>query len=80
LWYHHSHVISPLAERTSEKAKWAWGTKHKEAFQWISNTIARQLLLKYPDFQNLSISILAMNALLQTLIYNLKRLFSLEIT
>jgi RNase H-like domain found in reverse transcriptase len=50
LWYHCSHVISPLAQLTSEKAKWAWGPKHKEAFQWIRNTIACQVLLKYPDF------------------------------
>jgi RNase H-like domain found in reverse transcriptase len=50
LWYHCSHVISPLAELTSKNAKWAWRPKHKEAFQWIKNTIACQVLLKYPDF------------------------------
>jgi hypothetical protein len=58
LWYHCSHVISPLVELTSKKAKWAWGPKHKEAFQWIRNTIARQVLLKYPDFSKPLISIL----------------------
>jgi RNase H-like domain found in reverse transcriptase len=50
LWYHRSYVILPLAELTSEKAKLNWGPTQKEAFQWIRNTIARQVQLKYPNF------------------------------
>jgi hypothetical protein len=50
LWYHQSHIISPLTAITSEKAKWTWGPNQQEAFKEIRNTIARQVLRKYPDF------------------------------
>jgi hypothetical protein len=50
LWYHRSHIISPLTAITSDKAKWQWGPMQQQAFQCIRNTIARQVLLKYPDF------------------------------
>jgi hypothetical protein len=43
LWYHHSHIISPLAVITSEKAKLVWGPAQTNAFQAICNTIARQV-------------------------------------
>jgi RNase H-like domain found in reverse transcriptase len=49
-WYHCSHIIAPLAALTSNKAKWKWGPEKQQAFQYIRNTIARQVLLKYPDF------------------------------
>jgi hypothetical protein len=50
LWYHRSHIISPLTAIASKKSKWIWGDEKQQAFQWIRNTIARQVLLKYPDF------------------------------
>jgi hypothetical protein len=50
LWYHRSHIITPLAAITSNKSKWIWGHDQQKAFEWIRNTIARQVLLKYPDF------------------------------
>jgi RNase H-like domain found in reverse transcriptase len=50
LWYHRSHIITPLTEITSDKAKWKWGPSQQQAFLEICNTIARQVLLKYPDF------------------------------
>jgi RNase H-like domain found in reverse transcriptase len=50
LWYHRSHIITPLTAITSDEAKWVWGTVQKEAFLEILNTIAFQVLLKYPDF------------------------------
>ena len=46
LWYHRSHIISPLTAITSEKAKWTWGPDQKQAFKDIRNTIARQFLLR----------------------------------
>jgi hypothetical protein len=49
LWYYCSHIIAPLASTTSEKTKWIWGDEQKQAFQWIKNAIAKQVLLKYPD-------------------------------
>jgi hypothetical protein len=50
LWYHRSHIIMPLATITSNKAKWDWGHEQKKAFKEIRNTIAHQVLLRYPDF------------------------------
>jgi hypothetical protein len=50
LWYHHSHIISPLSAITSEKSKWIWGPEQQRAFLDVRNTIERQVLLKYPDF------------------------------
>jgi RNase H-like domain found in reverse transcriptase len=44
------HIFSPLTAITSEKAKWIWGPDQKRAFKEIRNTIARQVLLKHPDF------------------------------
>jgi RNase H-like domain found in reverse transcriptase len=35
---------------TSDKSKWVWGPTQQQAFLDIRNTIARQVLLKYPDF------------------------------
>jgi Reverse transcriptase (RNA-dependent DNA polymerase) len=35
LWYHRSHIISPLTAITSEKAKWIWGPDQKRAFKEI---------------------------------------------
>jgi RNase H-like domain found in reverse transcriptase len=31
-------------------SKWTWGPEQKQAFKDIQNTIACQVLLKYPDF------------------------------
>jgi hypothetical protein len=50
LWYHQSHIITPLAAITSDKAKWVWGPEQKKAFKEIRNTISHQVLLRYPDF------------------------------
>ena len=35
---------------TSEKAKWKWGPDQTKSFTAVRNTIAHQVLLKYPDF------------------------------
>jgi hypothetical protein len=50
LCYHRSHIITPLAAITSNKAKWVWGPEQKKAFKEIRNKIAHQVLLRYPDF------------------------------
>jgi hypothetical protein len=50
LWYHRSHIITLLVAITSDKAKCVWGPEQKKAFKEIRNTVAHQVLLKYPDF------------------------------
>jgi RNase H-like domain found in reverse transcriptase/Reverse transcriptase (RNA-dependent DNA polymerase) len=50
LWYHCSHIITPLTSITSDKSKWVWGPTQQQAFLDNCNTIAWQVLLKYPDF------------------------------
>jgi hypothetical protein len=50
LWHHQLHIIAPLAAVTGEKTKWYWGPEQKNAFCHIRNVIAKQVVLKYPDF------------------------------
>jgi hypothetical protein len=43
LWYHCSHIISPLTVITSEKAKWSWGLDQNKAFKDFRITIASKI-------------------------------------
>ena len=50
LWYHRSSILAPLTSISSSKTKFVWGPEQQKAFIQIRNTIARQVLLRYPDF------------------------------
>ncbi len=50
LWYHRSSILAPLTAISSSKVKFVWGPEQQKAFIQIRNTIARQVLLRYPDF------------------------------
>jgi hypothetical protein len=43
-------MITPLGVITNDKDKWVWVPEHKKAFKETRNTIAYQVLLRYPDF------------------------------
>jgi transposase InsO family protein len=51
LWYHRSATLAPLTAISSPKTKFTWGPQQQTAFETIRNTIARQVLLYYPNFQ-----------------------------
>ena len=50
LWYQRSLIFHPLTQLTSTKATFLWTPVHQKAFDLIKNVMARQILLKYPDF------------------------------
>ena len=45
-----SHLLAPLTELTSKKAKWRWTDVHQAAFTEVKRVIARETILAYPDF------------------------------
>ena len=50
MWIHRSHVMAPLTQLTSTKAKWKWEQKHQDAFNMTKKIIARETKLAFPDF------------------------------
>ena len=65
LWEKRSHLIAPLTDLIGEcgqtkvtrkikrkKKLWYWDTKHQEAFDAIKKVIARDVMLAYPDFDD----------------------------
>ena len=45
-----SHLIAPLTHLTRKGVKFAWTKEHQEAFDAIKQSIAREVVLSYPDF------------------------------
>ena len=50
LWYRRSHTLEPLTRVSGTSAKFVWTDKQANAFHTIKHTIARQVLLRYPNF------------------------------
>eukprot|EP00957_Ditylum_brightwellii_P111229 8481700-Ditylum_brightwellii.AAC.1 len=50
LWHHRSHDMAPINDLTQKGAKFVWGPKQQQAFNKIKRTIARRVLLCFPDF------------------------------
>ena len=52
MWKHRSHMLTPLTPLTIIKSKknWIWLSEHQDAFDKIKETLARDVLLAYPDF------------------------------
>ena len=50
MWRHRSHILAPLARLTSKKTKWEWTNEHTSAFKAMKESIARDVILAYPDF------------------------------
>mmetsp|Transcript_13570 Transcript_13570/g.16453 ORF Transcript_13570/g.16453 Transcript_13570/m.16453 type:complete len:698 (+) Transcript_13570:1112-3205(+) len=50
LWHKRSHLAYPLTQLTSTKTTFKWLPAHQEAFVKLKNLVARQVLLRYPDF------------------------------
>ena len=52
MWIRRSHVLTPLTKLTSLTAKWQWGEEEQNAFELIKKIISREMLLAYPDFND----------------------------
>ena len=50
MWYRRSHLLQPLTELTSTKVKFKWTDAKQQAFDKIKQTVARDTLLLYLDF------------------------------
>jgi hypothetical protein len=46
-----SHLLTPLMELTRKNVKFEWTKKHQQAFDSLKNSLARQVVLAYPDFK-----------------------------
>jgi hypothetical protein len=65
LWEHRSEVLAPLTDLVGEcgvtkstkanktkKKQWHWEAEHQKAFEAAKTTIARDVVLAYPDFND----------------------------
>ena len=47
---HHSNLLLPLTALTKKNSKFQWTTEHQQAFDSLKNSLAREVVLAYPDF------------------------------
>ena len=50
MWPKRSHLLAPLSALTSAKDKWKWTSECQQAFDDMKQSIARETLLTYPNF------------------------------
>ena len=63
LWSKRSHILAPLTDLVGEcghtkatkkngtkKRPWYWDTVHQKAFDDIKRTLAKEVMLSYPDY------------------------------
>jgi hypothetical protein len=50
MWRGRSHVLAPLMELVSNKAKWNWTKFEESEFEGAKKMVIRDALLSYPDF------------------------------
>ena len=50
MWAKRSELLAPLTELCSKKAKFIWTDKQQKAFEAIKQTISKDTLLSYPNF------------------------------
>eukprot|EP00804_Cyclotella_cryptica_P002398 CCRYP_004090-RA/>CCRYP_004090-RA protein AED:0.37 eAED:0.37 QI:0/0/0/1/0/0/2/0/143 len=52
LWARRSEVLAPLTSLVGETKKrpWYWDTVHQKAFDDVKTTIAKDVVLAYPDY------------------------------
>jgi hypothetical protein len=46
----HSHLLTPLMALTKKNVKFEWTKEHQHAFDLLKNSLAREVVLAYPDF------------------------------
>jgi hypothetical protein len=45
-----SHLLTLLTALTKKKVKFEWTKEHQQAFDSLKNSLAREVVLAYPDF------------------------------
>jgi hypothetical protein len=45
-----SHLLTPLTALTKKNVKFEWTEEHQQAFDSLKNSLAREVVLAYPDF------------------------------
>jgi hypothetical protein len=45
-----SHLLTPLTALTKKNVKFKWTKEHQQAFDLLKNSLAREVVLAYPDF------------------------------
>jgi hypothetical protein len=45
-----SHLLTPLTALTNKNVKFEWTKEHQQAFDSLKNSLAREVVLAYPDF------------------------------
>jgi hypothetical protein len=45
-----SHLLTPLTALTKKNVKFEWTKEHQQAFDSLKNSLAREVVLAYPDF------------------------------
>ena len=52
MWIRRSETLAPLTALTSKEAKWEWTNVHQTAFDNMKKLVAREVLLSYPNFND----------------------------
>ncbi len=47
---HCPHLLTPLTALTKNNVKFEWTKEHQQAFDSLKNSLAREVVLAYPDF------------------------------
>ena len=53
MWVRRSETLAPLTALTSKEVKWVWTDVHQKAFDKMKKIVAREVLLSYPNFNEL---------------------------
>ena len=53
MWKNHSELLASLTALTSKNVKYEWKDEHQKCFDAIKHVIGREVLLAYPDFNDL---------------------------
>ena len=52
MWVRRSETLAPLTTLTSKQAKWEWTDVHQKSFEKMKKLVAREVLLSYPNFND----------------------------
>jgi len=53
MWVCRSEILTPLTALTPKEAKWVWTDINQKEFDKMKKIVAREVLLSYPNFDNL---------------------------
>ena len=53
MWIRRSEILSPLTKLCSTGTKFHWGPEQQKAFELIKKLVSQEVLLAYPDFNEL---------------------------